>query len=184
MQTFDLLILGGGPGGYNAAERAGEAGLKTVLIEKRALGGVCLNEGCIPSKTFLYSGKMYEHALHGEAYGVKAENVSIDQKFVLARKNKVVGALVAGIGMKMKKAGVTVVDGEGMILGKTENGFEVEVNGEVYAGRQMLLCTGSDAVVPPIPGLREGVESGFVLTNREILDLDVIPQTPHAGLRP
>ena len=177
MQTFDLLILGGGPGGYNAAERAGEAGLKTVLIEKRALGGVCLNEGCIPSKTFLYSGKMYEHALHGEAYGVKAENVSIDQKFVLARKNKVVGALVAGIGMKMKKAGVTVVDGEGMILGKTENGFEVEVNGEVYAGRQMLLCTGSDAVVPPIPGLREGVESGFVLTNREILDLDVIPQS-------
>ena len=177
MQTFDLLILGGGPGGYNAAERAGEAGLKTVLIEKRALGGVCHNEGCIPSKTFLYSGKMYEHALHGEAYGVKAENVSIDQKFVLARKNKVVGALVAGIGMKMKKAGVTVVDGEGMILGKTENGFEVEVNGEVYAGRQMLLCTGSDAVVPPIPGLREGVESGFVLTNREILDLDVIPQS-------
>ena len=177
MQTFDLLILGGGPGGYNAAERAGEAGLKTVLIEKRALGGVCLNEGCIPSKTFLYSGKMYEHALHGEAYGVKAENVSIDQKFVLARKNKVVGALVAGIGMKMKKAGVTVVDGEGMILGKTENGFEVEVNGEVYAGRQMLLCTGSDAVIPPIPGLREGVESGFVLTNREILDLDVIPQS-------
>ena len=177
MQTFDLLILGGGPGGYNAAERAGEAGLNTVLIEKRALGGVCLNEGCIPSKTFLYSGKMYEHALHGEAYGVKAENVSIDQKFVLARKNKVVGALVAGIGMKMKKAGVTVVDGEGMILGKTENGFEVEVNGEVYAGRQMLLCTGSDAVVPPIPGLREGVESGFVLTNREILDLDVIPQS-------
>lgn len=175
MDTFDLLILGGGPGGYNAAERAGEAGLKTVLIEKRALGGVCLNEGCIPSKSFLYSGKMYEHALHGEAYGVKAENVTVDQKFVLARKNKVVSSLVAGIGMKMKKAGVKVVDAEGKILGKTAEGFQVEAGGEVYTAKQMLLCTGSDAVVPPIPGLREGLAAGFVATNREILDLDTIP---------
>jgi len=175
MVQYDLIVMGGGPGGYNAAERAGEAGLKTAVIEKRALGGVCLNEGCIPSKSFLYSGKMYEHALHGEKYGVTVTGASIDQKFVVARKNKVVSTLVSGIGMKMKKAGVKVYNGEGMILGKTADGFEVEVNGEKLVGKQMLLCTGSDAVVPPIPGLREGVESGFVLTNREILDLDVIP---------
>ncbi|MGN1080453.1 MAG: dihydrolipoyl dehydrogenase [Acutalibacteraceae bacterium] len=176
MEKFDLLILGGGPAGYNAAERAGAAGLKTVVIEKRALGGVCLNEGCIPSKTLIHSGKLYEHALHSDVYGVTCGSVAIDQKKVIARKNKVVKTLVSGIGMSMKKYGVKVVNGNGMIKGKTENGFEVEVDGEVYAGTNMLLCTGSEAVVPPIPGLREGVENGFVLTNREILDLETIPE--------
>ena len=99
MEKFDLIVLGGGPAGYNAAERASEGGLKTVVIEKRALGGVCLNEGCIPSKTLIHSGKLYEHALHSDVYGVTAENVKIDQKKVVARKNKVVSTLVGGIGM-------------------------------------------------------------------------------------
>lgn len=176
MEKFDLIVLGGGPAGYNAAERASEGGLKTVVIEKRALGGVCLNEGCIPSKTLIHSGKLYEHALHSDVYGVTAENVKIDQKKVVARKNKVVSTLVGGIGMAMKKHGVKVVNAFGTILGKTEEGFEVEANGEKYVAKYMLLCAGSEAVVPPIPGLREGVESGFVLTNREILDLEAIPE--------
>ena len=71
MEMFDLIILGGGPAGYNAAERAGHAGLKTLVIEERALGGVCLNEGCIPTKTLLYSAKIYDYAKHGADYGVK-----------------------------------------------------------------------------------------------------------------
>ena len=96
-EVFDLIVIGGGPGGYLAAERAAHGGLKTLLFEKRALGGVCLNEGCIPSKSLLQSAKTYEHALHAAAYGVSCDNVSIDQKAVVLRKNKVVRSLVSGV---------------------------------------------------------------------------------------
>ena len=106
---FDLIIIGGGPAGYDAAERAGHAGLKVCLFEKNNLGGVCLNEGCIPSKALLNSAKIYEHARDGAKYGVSAENVALDQKAVVARRGKVVRMLVSGVGAKMKGAGVTVV---------------------------------------------------------------------------
>ncbi len=175
MEMFDLIILGGGPAGYNAALKAGHAGLKTVIIEKRALGGVCLNEGCIPSKALLYSAKVYDYTKHASQYGVTVEGSSIDQKKVIARKNKVVKTLVGGIGMQEKAAGVTVVYAEAMIQGKDEEGFKVAAGDKVYCGKQMLLATGSMPVIPPIPGLREGVESGFVMTNREVLDLEEIP---------
>ncbi len=176
MEMFDLVILGGGPAGYNAALKAGHAGLKTVLIEKRALGGVCLNEGCVPSKALLYSAKVYDYTKHASQYGVKVDGSSIDQKAVIARKNKVVKTLVGGIGMQEKAAGVKVVFAEAMIEGKDADGFKVKAGDEVYCGKQMLLATGSMPVIPPIPGLREGVESGFVMTNREVLDLEEIPK--------
>ena len=86
---YDLIILGGGPAGYNAAERAAHSGLKTLVIEKRALGGVCLNEGCIPTKTLLYSAKIYDYAKHFSEYAVKLDGASIDHEFVIERKNKV-----------------------------------------------------------------------------------------------
>ncbi len=176
MELYDLIILGGGPAGYNAAERAGQAGLKTLVIEKRALGGVCLNEGCIPSKALLYSAKVYDYTKHASQYGVSVSGSSIDQKAVVARKAKVVKNLVAGIGGKMKKAGVKVVAAQGEILGRCADGFEVAAEGVTYTGRQLLIATGSAPVVPPIPGLREGVAAGYVLTNREILDLEAIPE--------
>ena len=93
-QLYDLIVIGGGPGGYLAAERAAHAGLKTLLLEKRALGGVCLNEGCIPSKALLQSAKTYTHALHANDYGVQCADVAIDQQKVVSRKNKVVRTLV------------------------------------------------------------------------------------------
>ena len=155
MNTFDLIVLGGGPAGYNAAEKAAAGGLKTALIEKRALGGVCLNEGCIPSKSLLYSAKIFDYANHGDKYGVTVTGASIDQAKVIERKNKVVKTLVTGIAMKLKKLGVTVVSAEGEILGRGENGFEISANGEVYAGKNLLIATGSAPVMPPIPGLLE-----------------------------
>ena len=91
---YDLIILGGGPAGYNAAERAGHAGLKTLVIEERALGGVCLNEGCIPTKTLLYSAKIYDYAKHSKDYGVTFGSAEIDHAFVVNRKNGVVKQLV------------------------------------------------------------------------------------------
>ncbi len=175
MKLFDLIVVGGGPAGYNAAEKAGTAGLKTLIVEKRALGGVCLNEGCIPSKALLYSAKIYDYTKHGNQYGVSVQGSSIDQRAVVERKDKVVKTLVSGIGMSMKRHGVTVANGKAEILGRGNDGFEVSVDGTVYTGRQLLITTGSMPVIPPIPGLREGVESGFVLTNREILDLKEIP---------
>ncbi|MBO5867381.1 MAG: FAD-dependent oxidoreductase, partial [Oscillospiraceae bacterium] len=151
--VYDLIVLGGGPGGYLAAERAAHAGLKTLLIEKRALGGVCLNEGCIPSKALLNSAKTFTHAKHAAAYGVTCGEVKIDQKAVIARKSKVVRTLVSGVKAKMKAHGVTVVMAEGKITGKTAEGFTLVAGGETYTGKKLIIATGSSAAVPPIPGV-------------------------------
>ena len=173
---YDLIILGGGPAGYNAAERAGTAGLKTLVIEERALGGVCLNEGCIPTKTLLYSAKIYDYAKHGADYGVKFGSAEIDHAFVVERKNKVVKQLVSGVGAKMKKAKVEVVKATASVKERNSEGFVVVADGKEYTGRQLLICTGSSAALPPIDGLKESLECGFALTNREVLDLKAIPE--------
>ncbi len=170
---FDLIIIGGGPAGYVAAERAGHKGLNVLLFEKKNMGGVCLNEGCIPTKTLLYSAKMYENALHGDKYGIYGDNIRVDFGKIVARKNKVVRKLVAGVENKMKMHQVTVVKGEAMIQGRSAEGIEITCNGETYLGTNLLICTGSEALVPPIPGLSE--TGGIILTNSEILDLKVQP---------
>ena len=174
---YDLIILGGGPAGYNAAERAGAAGLKTLVIEERALGGVCLNEGCIPTKTLLYSAKIYDYAKHGADYGVTFGSASIDHGFVVNRKNKVVKQLVSGVGAKMKKAGVEVVNASAFIKGRDAEGFTVVAADKEYVGKQLLIATGSSPALPPIDGLADSLKSGFALTNREVLDLQNIPKT-------
>ena len=173
---FDLIVLGGGPAGYNAAERAAHKGLKTMVCEERALGGVCLNEGCIPTKTLLYSAKILDYANHGDKYGVTTEGAKIDHAKVVDRKDKVVKTLVSGVAAKMKAAGVTVVNGTAKITGKTAGGFSMECAGEAYEAKQILVCTGSEAVIPPIPGLRESYDAGLAVTNREILDIRVLPK--------
>lgn len=174
MAQYDLIVIGGGPAGYLGAERAAHAGLKTLLFEKRSLGGVCLNEGCIPSKALLNSAKLYEHALHSAAYGVKCENVTIDQKAVVARRGKVVKTLVSGVRGKMRGAGVTVVMENATILGKGADGFIVSAAGKEYTASKLLIASGSSAAVPPIPGVKENL-GDFVLTNREVLELPEIP---------
>ena len=173
---FDIIIIGGGPGGYNAAERAAHGELKTALFEERALGGVCLNEGCIPTKTLLYSAKILDYANHGEKYGVTVEGAKLDHAKVVDRKDRVVKTLVSGVAAKMKNAGVTVINGTAKIKEKTPAGFIVECGGEMYEAANLLICTGSEAVIPPIPGLREAYEAGFAVTNREILDIRTLPK--------
>lgn len=174
-EIYDLIIIGGGPAGYNAAERAAHNKMKTLLFEERSLGGVCLNEGCIPTKTLLYSAKLYEGALHGEKYGVFAREIAIDHRSVVERKAKVVKTLVSGVGAKMKGAGVTVIPKTAKVTGKSAEGFTVTADDESYTAKKLLICTGSDAAVPPIPGLKESVAAGFAATNREILDLTKAP---------
>ena len=169
---LDLAIIGGGPGGYVAAERAGSAGLSVILFEKNSLGGVCLNEGCIPTKTLLYSAKVLDYAQHADRYGVNVDGPTVDFGAVFKRKEKVVRKLVAGVRAQMKNAGVEVVAAQAEILGRSGEGFSVRADGQEYVARNLLVCTGSEAVVPPIPGLRE---SASVVTNREILALEEQP---------
>ena len=176
MEIFDLMVLGGGPGGYLCAERAAQNGMKVVLFEKKALGGTCLNEGCIPTKTLLNSSKMFRHAKESEAFGVTAENVTYNHEKVIERKDKVVKTLVSGIGATMKANKITVVTADAVIEGKSSNGFQVKADSTVYEGKKLVIATGSETVVPPVPGLKEGLESGFVVTNREVLDEKALPK--------
>ncbi len=172
---IDLAIIGGGPAGYVAAERAAARGLDIILFEKKDLGGVCLNEGCIPTKTLLYSAKVYDYAKHGDKYGVYAPDATFDFGKIVARKNKTVRKLVAGINATMKAHNVRVVKGEAHIKGRTEEAIEIHCNDETYQAKNLLLCTGSEAFIPPIPGVEEAGER--VVTNREILAMKEQPSS-------
>ena len=166
---YDIAIIGGGPGGYVAAEKAGKKGLKTVLFEKKDLGGVCLNEGCIPTKTLLYSAKLYDQARKGEKYGLRIEGAELDYKKMVDRKTKVMRKLVAGIGLRMKGAAVEVVKGEAMIMGRTEEGaIRIAAGETTYEEKNLLICTGSETFIPPIPGLDTETNEAIV-TSRELL---------------
>lgn len=171
---YDLAILGGGPAGYVAAENAAAKGFSVVLFEKRELGGVCLNEGCIPTKTLLYSAKMYDYAQGGKKYGITAEGVNYDYKKIFDRKTKVVRKLVAGIKMKMEHREVHVVRGEAYIQRGDENGISILCGEQIFDAARLLICTGSEAFIPPVPGC-ENNES--LLTNREILSLTEAPES-------
>ncbi|MGP1435996.1 MAG: dihydrolipoyl dehydrogenase [Phocaeicola sp.] len=167
MSKYQLAIVGGGPAGYTAAECAGKAGLSVVLFEKRNVGGVCLNEGCIPTKTLLYSAKIYDYTKHGRSYGVTIPESSYDLKQIIMRKTKVVRKLVLGIKARLKEANVTIVEGEANIINKNT----VQCGGEMYECENLLLCAGSDTFVPPIPG----VENVSYWTHKEALDNKEVP---------
>lgn len=169
--TYDLMIIGGGPGGGDASMVAARAGLKTILFEKAHLGGVCLNEGCIPSKTLLNCAKRYSHAKDSEAYGVTAENVTFDLSVAMARKQKIIETLRRGSEGSKKRLKIPVVFDKAEILGSENGVIKVKAGGEVHEGKRLLIATGSEAIRPPIPG----ADQEFVYTNREMLSADAIP---------
>ncbi|HRV94042.1 MAG TPA: dihydrolipoyl dehydrogenase [Anaerolineae bacterium] len=167
--TYDLIVIGAGPGGYIAAERAGAKGKKALLIEKEHLGGVCLNRGCIPSKTLLYSAKLFTQAQHSQAYGVYVENPYFDLSQVMARKQKTIETLRRGIAFQMKRHHVEVVQGEATLVDRRT----VQVNDSLYQADNIIIATGSSPIQPPIPG----ADQPHVLTSDQILDIDALPES-------
>lgn len=168
MSDFDVIILGGGPGGYLAAERLGHAKKKVLLVEEQYLGGTCLNVGCIPTKSLLNSAKLYLHARHSEQFGVTAGNVAFDWGRVQAWKDEVVKTLVGGVGMAERKAGVEVANAHGTLVGPGV----VEVAGERKTADHVIIATGSVPVMPPIPGAKD---NPAVVDSTGLLALESFP---------
>lgn len=169
--NYFLAIIGGGPAGYTAAEIASKAGKDVVIFEQTALGGTCLNVGCIPTKTLLYSAKQYYNAMHAGKYGVKAENVNFDYAKIVQRKTKVVRKLVAGIKQKLNNEHCTVVMGAASVVSRTDNNVVIACGEEQYEAENLLICTGSNNFVPSIPGVKDNPaiwDSTMALDSKEL----------------
>lgn len=164
---YQVAIIGGGPAGYTAAAEAGKAGCSVVLFEKKNLGGVCLNEGCIPTKSLLYGAKVYDSAKQSAKYGVTTQDVTFDMSKMIARKSKVVRKLVLGVKAKLTNSHVTVVTGEAIIV----DAHTIVCGEERYECDNLLVCTGSETVIPSIPGL----DQVSYWTHREALDAKELP---------
>ncbi len=173
-KSYDIIVVGGGPGGYVAAIKAAQLGAKTALIEKEVVGGICLNHGCIPTKTFLKSAKVYKTLQHASDYGVTNSGaVGFDWSKILSRKDGVVKQLTNGVAFLLKKNGVDVYNG----FGEVKSANEVVVNNETLTTKNVIIATGATAVVPPIPGVKEAYEKGIVVTSRELLNVKNYPKT-------
>ena len=173
MKNYDIIVLGGGPGGYVAAIKAGQNNLKVALIEKEVVGGICLNHGCIPTKTLLKNAKVYKTLTHASDYGVTIDGaIGYDWSKMMKRKNLVVKKLTTGVAGLLKKNGVDVYNGLGTVLAKDK----VEVNGETLTCKNLILATGASPIVPPIDGLKDAYEKGFARTSREMLQIEEAPK--------
>lgn len=173
MSNYDIAIIGGGPAGYNAAANATANGLKVVLFEHNTLGGVCLNEGCIPTKTLLHSANLLDKIRESKAFGIHIEGaVSASYAEIASRKDKVVKTLTSGVAYKLKSAGVTVVNETALLDGEEGEIIRIRAGKETYLVSFVLLATGSSTVIPPIPGLSEVA----YWTSREALAAKALPQ--------
>ncbi len=177
-KKFDLAIVGGGPGGYVAAIRASQLGLKTVVIEANHLGGICLNWGCIPTKALLRTSEIYHYMTHAADYGLKADNVSFDVKKVVERSRGVAKQLNQGVGYLLKKNKVEVIDGWAKLAGGKEGArkLTVEKDGKTVAdviAKNVILATGARA--RDIPGLE--ADGKQVWTYKEAMTPESFPKS-------
>ena len=172
---YQIAILGGGPGGYVAAIKAAQMGAKTVLIEGGELGGVCLNEGCIPTKTLLKSARVYQDIIDSATYGIVVGNqseISIDWGVMLKRKDSVVAQLTSGVKGLLQKNGVEVVKG----YGEVRDPYTIIVDGRTISTDHLIIATGSRANILPIPGLEKSLTDGYAVTSTGALNFPAIPE--------
>ncbi len=170
---YDIAIIGAGPGGADAAEFAGKQGLSVVLFEKNKLGGVCLNEGCVPTKTLLHSAHLFAHASQGKKYALSANDVSLDLGKLMSRKKKILKKLAGGIKLGLSHQNVELVQAEAKLQGKEGEVFNILAGEESYQAKKVILATGSEAFIPPIEGLSE-VD---YWTAREALEVSELPES-------
>jgi dihydrolipoamide dehydrogenase len=168
-KTFDVAVLGGGPGGYVAAIRTAQLGKKTVLIEKDNVGGTCLNRGCIPTKALLYSAEVYHTVKTAADFGVDAAGVSFDYKRIASRKSAIVKKLTGGVGFLVKNAGAELITGEG----KLTDAHTITVNGDTIKAENIIIATGSAPAKLPIPG----IDTEGVLNSDGVLALETCPES-------
>lgn len=169
----DIVIIGGGPAGYRAAERAGQRFENVVLIEEQEIGGVCLNAGCIPTKTLLHSAKLYELAANSARFGVTAESVSYDLGAAMSHKRTTIDALVKGVRGSLKRHGVKLIQGRAQLVDRRT----VAVGSERITADAIIIATGSSSAAPPIPGLEAlGADGSPVLTSTELLEIAERPR--------
>jgi dihydrolipoamide dehydrogenase len=169
MANFDLVILGGGSGGYACALRSAQLGLSVALIEKEKVGGTCLHRGCIPTKALLHAGEVADNARHASEFGVKAEFKAIEMSGVNAYKDGVISKLYKGLQGLVKSRGITYVEGAGKLVAKDT----VEVNGQKYTGKNVVLATGSYAKT--LPGLE--IDGKSIITSDHALNMDYVPKS-------
>lgn len=158
--AYDVAVLGGGPGGYEAAIRCAQYGLKTALVEARELGGTCLNRGCIPTKALLHGAEVWETVGDARALGIRTEGRALDYAALAAFKERQVSLLRRGVESLEKAHGVEVVAG----FGRLENANTLEVEGRRLTARRVILATGSQPALPPIPGAQDALTSDGVLS--------------------
>ncbi|MCQ2436915.1 MAG: dihydrolipoyl dehydrogenase [Clostridia bacterium] len=159
---YDLAIIGGGPGGYNAAAAAAKEGLKVILFEKAELGGTCLNRGCIPTKAMIHTAEIWSEMNNADESGLHADKLSYRVPAIHRRKNNVVATLRSGVEMLMKSSGVTVINGTAQVVGEGK----VLCNNETYEAKDILIAAGSVPAKPPIPG----IDLPGVFSSNEVLE--------------
>lgn len=170
MQQYDLIIIGGGPAGYLSAERAGARGKRVLLVEREEIGGVCLNRGCVPTKTLLHGAKLHRELSHAETFGLTVSGATYDLTRAMEHKQKTVTTLQKGIMAQMKRHGVEVRSGTARLLGSGR----VAIAEEELTTKNVLLANGARPARPPIPGIENNPN---VLTSREILEIEKLPET-------
>jgi dihydrolipoamide dehydrogenase len=172
--VFDVAVIGSGPGGYVAAIRASQLGLKVALVEKYAkFGGTCLHWGCIPTKALLLNAELYDKALHGKEFGILYKDINLDFRLVKARKDKIVRKLSMGTDFLMKKNKISTFQGKGLISQPGKIAVESESAATEVSARKIVVATGSEAKL--LPGLT--ADGHHILTNKEILDLEAVPKS-------
>lgn len=175
MKTYDVVVIGGGPGGYVAAIKASQLGAKVALVEGHKVGGICLNYGCIPTKTLLKSAKVYQDILESTSFGIDIPNVtdvSINWEKLMSRKDQVIDKIVGGVEQLLKFNKVEVIRGYGEAI----DAETIKVNGETIKGKNLILATGSSVMIPKIEGIQEAIEAGKVIDSTGAISLKEKPK--------